>query len=130
MSHELIFPAPSPDKIETMCKLLNIFFLKVFQGYVGYSFDNSGEFFRQSKIKFSFSIFKKLVIFFLFDKGFFLICSSWHFFFNFGIPEEKFLPQSHELQYSSDKPEIFNTIFQKQYSVKVPLYKQNLVLTS
>ena len=65
------FPAPSPDKIETMCKDLIYFFLKVFQGYVGYSFDNSGEFFRQIKIKFSFRIFKKLVIFFLFETGFF-----------------------------------------------------------
>ena len=27
------------------------FFLKVFQGYVGYSLDNSGELFRQSKMK-------------------------------------------------------------------------------
>ena len=30
-----IFSAPSPNKKETMCKVLNIFFLKVFQGYVG-----------------------------------------------------------------------------------------------
>ena len=29
----------------------HVFFLKVFQGYVGYSFDNSGELFRQSKMK-------------------------------------------------------------------------------
>ena len=37
-----------PKNIETMCKVSNMFvFLKVFQGYVGYSFDNSGELFRQ-----------------------------------------------------------------------------------
>ena len=112
-----------------MCKDLIYFFLKVFQGYVSYSFDNSGEFFRQIKIKFSFRIFKKLVIFFVFEAGFFKFVPL-DLYFNFGIPEEKFSPLSHELQYSSDKPEIFNTIFQKQYSVKIPLYKQNIVLTS
>ena len=39
----LILLSQIPRKFETMCKLSNIFFLKVFQGYVGYSFDNSGE---------------------------------------------------------------------------------------
>ena len=29
----------------------HVFFLKVFEGYVGYSFDNSGELFRQSELK-------------------------------------------------------------------------------
>ena len=36
----------------------HVFFLKVFQGYVGYSFDNSGELFRQSEMKSSLRILK------------------------------------------------------------------------
>ena len=48
----LFFLSQIPRKFETMCKVSNMFFfLKVFQGYVGYSFDNSGELFRQSKMK-------------------------------------------------------------------------------
>ena len=36
----------------------HVFFLKVFQAYVGYSFDNSGELFRQSELKISLRILK------------------------------------------------------------------------
>ena len=37
--------------LKQCAKFQTFFFLKVFQGYVGYSFDNSGELFRQSKMK-------------------------------------------------------------------------------
>ena len=48
----LIFLSQIPKSFETMCKISNMFFfLKVFQGYVGYSFDKSGELFRQSRMK-------------------------------------------------------------------------------
>ena len=36
----------------------HVFFLKVFQGYVGYSFDNSGELFQQSEMKSSLRMLK------------------------------------------------------------------------
>ena len=36
----------------------HVFFLKKFQGYVGYSFDNSDELFRQIKMKSSLRILK------------------------------------------------------------------------
>ena len=74
------FLAQSPKKIETMCKVSSNFSLKVFQGYVGYSSDNSGEFLSQRKIKSSLRIFNKVVIYFVFEKGFSLICSSEHLF--------------------------------------------------
>ena len=39
------------ENLKQCAKFQTFFFLKVFQGYVGYSFDNSGELFRQSKMK-------------------------------------------------------------------------------
>ena len=37
--------------LKQCAKFQTFFFLQFFQGYVGYSFDNSGELFRQSKMK-------------------------------------------------------------------------------
>ena len=53
------FLSQIPRKFETMCKVSNMFFfLKVSQGYVGYSIENSGELFQQSELKSSLRILK------------------------------------------------------------------------
>ena len=77
---KLMFFDSKSKEFETMCKVSSNFSLKVFQGYVGYSSDNSGEFLSQRKIKSSLRIFNKVVIYFVFEKGFSLICSSEHLF--------------------------------------------------
>ena len=97
------FFGSNPNKFETMWKVSSIFSLKIFQGYVGYSSDNSVEFFRQRKIKSSLRIFNKVVIYFVFEKGFSLIYSPEHLF-QFRQLRRKISPLSHELHHSSEKP--------------------------
>ena len=45
------FVSTSKEIWNNMQSFKHVFFLKVFQGYVGYSFDNSGELFQQSELK-------------------------------------------------------------------------------
>ena len=47
----LFFVSTSKEIWNNMQSFKHVFFLKVFQGYVGYSFDNSGELFQQSELK-------------------------------------------------------------------------------
>ena len=54
----LFFCLKFQGNLKQCAKFQTCFFLKVFQGYVGYSFDNSGELFRQSELKSSLRILK------------------------------------------------------------------------
>ena len=54
----LSFVSSSKEFWNNVQSFKHVFFLKVFQGYVGYSFDNSAELFRQSKKKSSLRILK------------------------------------------------------------------------
>ena len=51
-----IFVSNSKEIWNNVQSFKHVFFLKVFQGYVGYSFDISGELFRQSELKTSLRI--------------------------------------------------------------------------
>ena len=67
------------SEVEILCNISNIFLLKVFQGYIGYNFDNFGERFRWNWKK-RHRILKKNSKLFSFEKRFSLICSSGHNF--------------------------------------------------
>ena len=54
----LFFCLKFQGNLEQCAKFQTCFFLQVFQGYVGYSVDNSGELFRQSELKSSLRILK------------------------------------------------------------------------